>query len=140
MLAADLFPFRTALRAGTLAAVRHLPDEHWDWKPRGGVHSIRSWLWHIAQMEDWWVHADVLRRATHEPRRQPPRVEREEVLRFLAESRAATESYLNATSAAELLETRLAFEALAQVFQHEAHHRAQIYLHLRMMGLHPPNM
>lgn len=139
MLAADLFPFRTALRAGTLAAVRHLPDEHWDWKPRGGVHSIRAWLWHIAEVEDWQVQTVVLGRPDCQRRRQPPRVEREEVLRFLADSRATTETYLRATSTPELLETRPAYAALAQVFRHEAHHRAQIYLHLRMMGLQPPN-
>jgi uncharacterized damage-inducible protein DinB len=98
VLAADLFPFLPALRAGTLAAVQNLPDEHWDWKPHGGRHSIRSWLWHVAQVEDDLLQTAVLGRPGYESCRQPPRVERDEVLRFLAESRAATRQYLSWTA------------------------------------------
>jgi uncharacterized damage-inducible protein DinB len=137
-MAADLFPFLPELRAGTLAAVQNLPDEHWDWKPRGGVHSVRTWLWHIAQVENHQLQTAVLGRPGHEPRRQPPRVERDAVLGFLAESRAATLDYLSRTPALELLEDRRAYDALCRAFQHEAHHRGQIFLHLRMMGLQPP--
>ena len=126
MLAADLFPFRHQLRAGTLAAVQPLPEEHWDWKPQGGVHSIKAWLWHVAEVED--------RLLGREPRRRPPRTGRERVLEYLAETRAATERLLQAAPVDDLA----VYETARRIFEHETHHRAQIYLYVRLMGLQPP--
>lgn len=130
MKAADLFPFRQQLRAGTLAAVSALPEEHWAWKPSGGVHSIKGWLWHIAETEE--------RLWGQEPRRRAPRAEKEQVLAYLAETRALTERFLLGTPAEALLAEPPAYERLQRIFEHETHHRAQIYLYLRLMGLQPP--
>jgi len=123
---ADLFPFRHQLRAGTLSAVQPLPEEHWEWKPPGGIHTVKSWLWHIAETED--------RLSGREPRRRAPRAGREQVLAYLAESRAATERLLQSASA----DDRQMYETVRRIFAHETHHRAQIYLYIRLMGLQPP--
>jgi uncharacterized damage-inducible protein DinB len=144
--AADLFPFRHELRAGTLKAVSHLPDAHLEWKPSGGLHSILGWLWHIAETEDRWVQSVAAGRPDAEPRRKPRLAGREEALQYLGATRAATEGLLQEWDSERLWEVRSVrgtqvslYELFHRLFQHEVHHRAQIYLHLRLMGLEPPD-
>jgi uncharacterized damage-inducible protein DinB len=151
--AADYFPFRHEVRAGTLQAVRHLPEEHLEWKPPGGVHSIMGWLRHIAQSEDWWIQAGVNRRHDFVPRRKYQLADIASVLGYLEETRAVTEQLLEQWPAGMLQERRPVppgYRAaprgserslhwiMGNLYNHELHHRAQIYLHLRLMGLEPP--
>lgn len=153
MRAADCFPFRHEVRAGTLQAVRNLPDEHLEWKPPGGVHSIMGWLRHIAQSEDWWIQAGVHGRHDFVPRRKSQLADISSVLGYLEETRAVTEQLLENWPASMLAETRPVppgYRAaprgtdlplhwiMGNLYNHELHHRAQIYLHLRLMGLEPP--
>lgn len=154
MRAADLFGFRRDLRAGLLRAVTNLPEPHWDWRPPGGVHAIRHWLWHIAETEDWWMQAVVLGQAGFQARRRPAAQGKAEVLDYLARTRGATEACLLECAEAQLQETRhipapapialqgralTVYDILNRVFQHEVHHRAQIFLYLRLMGIDPPD-
>lgn len=153
MRAADLFPYRHEVRAGTLQAVQNLPDEHLEWKPTAGVHSIMGWLRHIAQSEDWWIQHGVLGRADFTPKRKTALYDRGQVLEYLAQTRATTERLLAEWPAQKLQETRpspMGMRAMPRgpeltlhwimgnLFDHERHHRAQIYLYLRLMGLEPP--
>ncbi len=153
MKAADLFPFRHEVRAGTLQAVRNLPTEHLEWKPPGGVHSIMGWLRHIAQSEDWWIQAGVMGRHDFVPRRKAMLPDKESVLAYLEETRRVTEQLLQEWPAEKLQETRPvppgfrgAYRSpevslhwiMGNLFNHELHHRGQIYLHLRLMGIEPP--
>jgi len=151
--AADLFPYRHEIRTGTLQAVRGLPQEHLEWKPPGGVHSILGLLRHIAQSEDWWIQAGVLGRHDFVPRRKAFLPDLPSVLQYLSETRAATEQLLQEWPAEKLQERRPvppgfrgAYRGeelplhwiVANLFHHELHHRGQIYLYLRLMGLEPP--
>ncbi|HYG57927.1 MAG TPA: DinB family protein [Symbiobacteriaceae bacterium] len=151
MRAADPFAYRHELRAGLLKAVTHLPDAHWDWRPSGGVHCIRSWLRHLAQAEDWWIQVVVQGRKDFQVPRRSRGNEQVEVLSYLEQTRAATEAALRETTAWEEPRTlptpapaglqgrtMTVYEVFHRVFQHEVHHRAQVYLYLRLMGLEPP--
>lgn len=153
MRAADLFPYRHEVRAGTLAAVQNLPEEHWEWKPQGAPHSTLGWLRHLAQSEDWWVQAVVLGQAGFLPRRKLLVHDRERVLAYLAETRQTTEGLLEQWPAEKLKETRptpagariaprgphlTLHWIMGNLYDHERHHRAQIYLYLRLMGVEPP--
>lgn len=153
MKAADLFPFRHEVRAGTLLAVRNLPEEHLEWKPAGGANSILGWLRHIAQSEDWWIQAGVMGQHDFVPRRKPQLLDRESVLSYLEETRSVTERLLQEWPAAKLQETRpvppgfrgaprgpeLSLHwIMGNLYHHELHHRGQIYLYLRLMGVEPP--
>lgn len=155
MQAADLFPFRQEVRAGTLQAVRHLPDAHLSWKPAAGVHTIMDWLRHLAQSEDWWVQAVVLGNSQFSPPRKHNLMELPQVLKYLEATRGATERLLLEWPAEKLQESRkvqtgyrgapLGHERslhwiMGHQFDHERHHRAQIYLYLRLMGLEPPSI
>lgn len=153
MRAAELFPFRHEVRAGTLQAVRTLPEEHLEWKPAGGVHSIISWLRHIAQSEDWWIQAGVFGQHDFVPRRKMQLLDKESVLQYLQETRDVTERLLEEWPAEKLRETvpvppgfrgvprgpQLPLHwIMGNLYDHERHHRAQIYLYLRLMGVEPP--
>lgn len=153
MKAADFFPFRHEVRAGTVQAVRRLSPEHLEWKPQGGAHSIMGWLRHLAQSEDWWIQSGVLGRHDFVPRRKAQLLELEQVLAYLEESRGATERLLQEWPAEKLQEhvavppgflgayrgpTFSLHWVMGNLFNHELHHRAQIYLYLRMMGIEPP--
>jgi uncharacterized damage-inducible protein DinB len=151
--AADFFPSRHEVRAGTIQAVRNLPPEHLEWKPAGGVHSIMGWLRHIGQSEDWWIQAGVMGRHDFTPKRKQELPDLSDVLRYLEQTRAATERLLEEWPAEKLRETRPVppgYRAaprgselslhwiMGNLYNHELHHRAQIYLYLRLMGVEPP--
>lgn len=153
MRAADFFPFRREVRAGTLAAVQNLSPEHLNWKPTGGVHTIMGWLRHLGQSEDWWIQTGVLGRRDFRPYRTSALDDLPAVLGYLADTRATTERLLEEWPAEKLRETRTVpagFRGghrgndlslhwiMGNLFDHERHHRAQIYLYLRMMGIDPP--
>ncbi|HEY3363580.1 MAG TPA: DinB family protein [Symbiobacteriaceae bacterium] len=153
MKALDLFPFRQEVRTGTLKAVQNLPPEHLEWKPPNGVHSIMDWLRHIAQMEDWWIQAGVMGRRDFAPRRKGFLADLPEVLGYLEETRGVTEQLLQEWPVEKLRETRVVpvkgdyrgkgvtlHWIMAHQFDHERHHRAQICLYLRLMGLEPPTL
>lgn len=153
MKAAEYFPFRHEVRVGTLAAVQGLTADQLDWKPAGGVHSILGFLRHIAQSEDWWIQAGVHGRHDFVPRRKADLPDLAATLTYLEETRAATEEILETWPADRLQERRPVppgFRGadrgavlplhwiLGNLYDHERHHRAQIYLYLRLMGLEPP--
>lgn len=153
MRAADLFPYRHEVRPGTLQAVRNLAPEHLEWKPAGGVHTIMGWLRHIAQSEDWWIQAGVHRRTDFAPRRKAELGDLSGVLAYLEQTRSVSEGLLEEWPAERLKETRpipAGFLGAARgaeltlhwimgnLYDHERHHRAQIYLYLRLMGIEPP--
>lgn len=153
MKAADVFPFRHEVRAGTLQAVRNLSPEHLEWKPPGGVHTIMGWLRHIGQSEDWWIQAGVFGRHDFVPRRKAELADLPAVLAYLQQTRHNTEQLLTEWPAEQLRETRpvppgfrggqrgneiSVHWILGNLYDHERHHRAQIYLYLRLMGIDPP--
>lgn len=154
MKAADFFPLRHALREGTLQAVRNLPEAHLEWKPQGGVNSIMGWLRHLAQSEDWWIQAGVFGRTDFVPRRKIQLQDLPAVLDYLEQTREATDRLLLEWPAEKLLqETRplppgyrgapagpevSLHWIMTHIYDHEMHHRAQIYLYLRLMGIEPP--
>jgi len=152
-LAAELFPWRHEVRAGTLQAVQKLAPEHLEWKPAGGVHSIMGWLRHLAQSEDWWIQAGVMGQHGFVPRRKAQLADLDQVLAYLAETRGSTERLLQEWPAERLAEsvavppgfmgtyrgpTVTLHWLMGNLFNHELHHRAQICLYLRLMGIDPP--
>lgn len=152
MKAIDLFPFHSEVREGTLAAVRDLTPEQLEWKPPGGVNNIAGLLRHLAQAEDWFIRR-VVQGETMTPKRRSELPDLAALLAYLEETRGRTLSLLWEWEAERLAETRelppQEFKGRPRgpvslhwifnnLFFHEAHHRGQIYLYLRLMGLEPP--
>jgi uncharacterized damage-inducible protein DinB len=143
-----------------IAAVKALPREHFDWKPRPELFTASQIVVHIAECERGWIH-QALEGGTYEeyvvPHRDPAQgwetaieaPDHEALLALLATWHAHTQALLEKperelgrvfTSSIRGLPERsyTVHWVLDNLQQHEIHHRAQLLLYLRLMGLEPP--
>jgi len=153
MKLADLFSNFFNVRQELIDAVKGLTQEQLNWKPTGYANSIAGLLGHIAVCEYWWVTVLAMRKT---------QASEAEFSRF-DNARTLTEclSLLNETLAdmREYLE-REEVEDWDQVFyeskphdlrvskrwliwhtiEHQARHRGQIFMLMRLQGLDVPNV
>jgi uncharacterized damage-inducible protein DinB len=157
------FPFWDAIfRPDLLEAVERLPAADFDFKPRPEMLTARQVILHIAEVERWWVHHiyegepyedwvvahddpaqgwvevydapdhNALRFGLEEAHRHVQRIfglpakELEKIVRFRRPNGEEREYSLH--------------YILAHVEEHELHHRAQLNLYLRMLGITPPQV
>ncbi len=158
------YPFWDAqYRPYLLDAVRMLPHTQFEYKPRPEMLTARQHILHIAEAELWWVHTildgeavlpdDV---AAHEDPAQGwvtiyDAPDHNALLFRLEEAHRHTQRWFG-LPASELAKTRTrktpqgiertmtVHWILDHVQEHEIHHRAQLNLYLRMMGITPPSI
>lgn len=155
------FPFWDSyFRPYLLDAIDRLPAAHFDFKPRPEMLTARQVILHIAEVERWWVHHIVEGEpyedwvVPHEDRAQgwvtvydaPDH----NAMKFALEEYHRHTQRIFGLPAKELERivdfVRPNGEAcrysvhyvLAHVEEHELHHRAQLNLYLRMLGITPP--
>ena len=158
------YPFWDAqYRPFLLEAVRLLPHTEFDFKPRPELLTARQVILHIAEAELWWVRTildgepalpdDVVAHA--DPAQGWMTVydapDHNALLFRLEEAHRHTQRWFG-LPAAELARTRMRKRPdgtervmtvhwiLDHVQEHEIHHRAQLNLYLRSMGLAPPSI
>lgn len=145
-----------------LDAIELLPAEHFDFKPRPEMLTAQQVILHIAETERWWVHHIVEGEpygdyvAPHEDRAQgwvtvydaPDH----NALRFVLEEYHRHTQRLFGLPAKELerivshrredgeVRQYSLHWILAHVEEHEIHHRAQLNLYLRLLGITPPSV
>ena len=155
------FPFWDSyFRPYLLDAVDLLPTAHFDFKPRPEMLTASQVILHIAEAERWWIHHIVEQEPyedwviPHEDRAQgwvtiydaPDH----NALRFGLEEYHRHSQRLFGLPAKEL-ERRVTHRRengeertyslhwiLAHVEEHELHHRAQLNMYLRLLGITPP--
>lgn len=151
--------FRT-VRKNTLQIAQDIPDEKYAFRAAEGVMTVAEMLAHVATSTHWAQQLHFVE--------QRKEVGMEEFGRYMAESKALTESLTTKTDIVAALETRgrdfaarleamteeqLAervafpppiqpssrsrFEMLLSVKEHEMHHRGQLMLIERMLGIVP---
>jgi len=146
-----------------IMAVEALPQEHFDFKPRPGMLTTHQTILHIAEAERAWVHCIVDSAGEieewvveHEDPSQgwkividPP--DHAGLLRLLDEWHRPTQRWFE-RPAAELSRvikrqlpdgTERSYTLhwiLDHVQEHEIHHRAQLNMYLRMLGITPPSI
>ena len=158
------YPFWDAqYRPYLLDAVRLLPHTQFEFKPRPEMLTARQIILHIAEAELWWVRSildgepalpdDV---AAHEDPAQGwvtvyDAPDHNALLFRLEEAHRHTQRWFG-LPAAELSKTRTRKRPdgtervetvhwiLDHVQEHEIHHRGQLNLYLRSMGLTPPSI
>jgi uncharacterized damage-inducible protein DinB len=142
--------------------VRLLPPENFDYKPKPEMLTARQHILHIAETEAWWVHHMVdgepfrdftLRHADpaqgwtdgYEAR------DHNQLLFLLEEYHRPTQRWFGAPTQelskvihyrrknGEEMQHSLHW-ILDHVLEHELHHRAQLFLYLRMLGITPPSV
>lgn len=124
------------------------------------LHCIKDLLFHIAAVQDGWLHEDILR--------QPPLIDSDPILKdtqggpayaevelsvllnYWKSVRASTQKYLSQLTAEELQRIVIPHDApndrftvdslLWHVMIHEMRHTAQIAMLLRQQGIQPPSL
>lgn len=150
--------FRT-VRRNTIAIAEDCSDEQYSFRPTAGVRSVGEMLAHIAVMPRWQIalhtnhvaHVDfatfgsAVARAAEAERALATKADIVAALRATGDEFAAFLESLTAS----LLEERVTFpppvqpasktrfEMLAGVKEHEMHHRGQLMVYQRMLGIVP---
>ena len=155
------YPFWDAMyRPFLIQAVEALPADRFDFKPRPEMFTAHQIVLHIAECERGWIHTTV-EGGTYEqwviPHEDPARGwvsahdarDHRALLAALEEWHRHTRHWLDqpvselsrvfVDSRPGLPERRFTLHwILDLVQQHEIHHRAQLILYMRLMGLEPP--
>ena len=148
-----MFPYWRDLRETILEAVRGLTEEQLDWRPPGVKRSIRDILIHIAGAERGWIlGAAAGREERFEDAEAGFRDPIDEILAELERVHSETERLLDEISVNDLIIRRCRLRhrqdspefslrwVFYHVIEHEAHHRGQIFMTMRMQGLTPPEV
>jgi uncharacterized damage-inducible protein DinB len=146
-----------------LAAVRALPPEHFDWKPRPEMLTAQQIVLHIAETERWWIRhivdgeddyvdyviADEKAGVGWVNNYDAP--DHNAMLFALEDAHRHTQRWFGMppkelanvhirTRGDGSRQTHTLHWILDHVQEHEIHHRAQLNLYLRLLGLTPPSI
>ncbi len=157
----SFYPFWDSMyRPFLIEAVRALPAERFHWKPKPEMFTAHQIVVHIAECERGWIHGTLEGGAYEEwvvPHRDPAQgwetvqdaPDHQALLAMLEKWHGHTERWLD-KPVSELVRVFTSRDPggpersytlhwiLDLVQQHEIHHRAQLILYLRLMGLEPP--
>ena len=150
-------------RPRLLDAVRLLPPEHFDWKPAPAMLTARQVVLHIAEAERWWMRhvvdgeddyvdyviADEKAGIGWIDAYDAP--DHNALLMALEDAHRHTQRWFGLPPAAlAKVYTRTRGDGskkdstlhwiLDHVQEHEIHHRGQLNLYLRMLGITPPSI
>ena len=145
-----------------LRAVESLPREHFDFKPRPEMLTAHQTIVHIAEAERAWIHSvvdgspDLEWVVEHEDPARGWRTvidapDHAALLRLLEEWHRPTQRWFDRppSELARVVTRKLPDGSerrytlhwiLDHVQEHEIHHRAQLNLYLRMLGITPPSI
>jgi len=152
----------TQVRPGLIRVIEAFPERDLDFKPRPELLTARETVVHIAEAEHSWVDGVLGQGADNEEWVSPvdpddpargwkltiEAPDRASMLELLERTHRSTRAWLD-RPAADLAfevysETRKrhysAHWVLDRVHEHDIHHREQLALYLRLLGIEPPSM
>lgn len=135
------------VRGRTLRVVERIPPDRMEWRPAPGAFSFGDLIRHLGAIERWMFAENAALRPSRYPGHGPEltRGHASDVAYLHAMHEEAT-SILSALSAEDLA-ARCAtpggasppvWKWLRAMIEHEVHHRGQIYLMLRLLGVSTP--
>lgn len=145
----DLVQRWQEVRRDLLRAVDMLSDEQLAFTPREGLWSLGQVLRHIAQAEEYWFRFVVRRELAERPRFTAEQYATVAAIKeLLTTVHARTEGYLLTLQAEDLdrVITTPRGEQIAlrwilwHVFEHEIHHRGEVFLMLGLLGMEGPDL
>jgi len=141
--------------ATTRRVLERVPDEHWDWRPHEKSMTLGRLAGHLAELA--FLGAAVVQRDSFDPSSDRPAgagpANREELLRTFDQAASALTSAVNGAAADAWGQTwQLTFQG--QVFvslpraaalrlmaiSHPIHHRGQLTVYLRLLGVPVPSI
>jgi uncharacterized damage-inducible protein DinB len=160
--AADLARSFRVVRRNTLAVAGDIPEEQYDFRPAPGCRSVREILAHIAVSSRGNFRGHAVRKITtfvgidfpalirerQEEERQLASASKADLVALLTEDGGKWGSYLDSVPEEELAvvipfpepavpRQKSRFEMLLSTKEHEMHHRAQLMVFERLLGLVP---
>jgi uncharacterized damage-inducible protein DinB len=135
-------------RGVTLQMLDLVPQDKFDWKPTEGLRSFAEQFLHIAQVEDFYAHGMLA--GNYDFSRLHPPVEpptRETLRQRLNDTREFLIGKLSTLNPDQLVEIIQVVSVPVQwslrswlwyLLEHELHHKAQLSLYLRQIGITPP--
>lgn len=145
-----------------IEAVNRFPESQLDWKPRPEMLTARQTIVHIAEAERAWILSVIEGQPDEEwvsPAEDPAEgwrlvigsPGRAELLELLERWHQPTKRWLDRPAAdlSRVVQRRLpdgevrhytVHWILDHVQEHEIHHRAQLNLYLRLLGIEPPSI
>jgi uncharacterized damage-inducible protein DinB len=152
MLAFDVYHhWETDLRPFTVSALRRLTPEQLAYKPAGWHSSAWDLAVHLVDCEWHWIYRNALKRDHWEARWDASQfVDMDQLLQYWAKIHKVSIEWLQESPITELSRKYpmpyIEFPAATMnwlvyhVMEHEAHHRGQIFMLMRMQGLQPPEI
>lgn len=131
----DAWRVNNAVTVELLAAC---PDEAFECKPGKGK-TVRSNFVHLIGVRRLWVEEKMAARSREIPKLDWKTATREEIANGLEESSAAMADLFRKRAAAEKATRFTDLKFFAYAIAHEAHHRSQIEVSLRINGFEPPD-
>ncbi|MFQ6089126.1 MAG: DinB family protein [Candidatus Methanofastidiosia archaeon] len=141
-----MFEHWKEVRKALLEGVENLSQEQLDWKAENAVNSVGDLLRHIADTLDWWFSEEIKDGGKFIELTQENCGDLERILKELNRSFERLIRYVEKNRDFDVV-----FEsswggkftlnwALWHLFEHEVHHRGQIFMMLRMMGVELPQI
>jgi len=149
----ELFSNYYTVRAEMVDAVRNLSQSQFDWRPPNHTHSIGILLAHIAESEYWWISIVAQKKSSpaeadfdrFEKARKPA-----DILALLDEYLTETRTWLERERVEDWDDIFYDVEGrdkkvskrwlIWHVVEHQARHRGQIFMIMRMQGIDVPNV
>jgi uncharacterized damage-inducible protein DinB len=160
--AADLARSFRVVRKNTLAIANDIPEEQYNFRPAPGCRSVREILAHIAVSSRGSFQGHAVRKITtfigidfpalirdrQEQERQLATASKTDLIALLTDDGEKWGAYLDAVPEAELAvvlafpegavpPAKSRFEMFLSAKEHEMHHRAQLMVFERLLGLVP---
>ncbi|MEH7115182.1 DinB family protein [Neobacillus niacini] len=152
MVVYDLFNhWDTELHPATLSCINSLNEEQLYWKPKGWHSSVHDLTSHMCCVEWVWIYRNLLERESWDERWKTKHFESiQDVLVYWNEIHKETINLLTNTPINQLNDFhKMPYKhcpevsllwLINHVIEHEIHHRGQIIMLMRMMGVEPPKI
>ena len=153
MKLAEIFTNYFQIRKELIEGVKNLTREQLEWTPEGHTNSIGKLLAHIAEAEYWWIYVVAeanIKQADADSSVFEKPAELSQILTWLDEYHNITRGYLeredleNWDDISYLVEWRKEHitkrDLVWHVVEHQARHRGQIFMLMRMQGLEVPRV
>ena len=143
----DFLKYFENIRARTVRVIECIPPEQIDWRPAEGMFSFADLIRHLAATERFMFGENVQGKPSRYPGHGPELAQGyDEVMDYLRRRHEEALVIFGGLTNAEL-ERRCrtpggidipAWKWLRSMIEHEVHHRGQIYLMLRQLGVATP--
>jgi uncharacterized damage-inducible protein DinB len=135
------------VRQRTLRVLACVPPERMEWRPAEGAFSFGDLARHLGAVERWMFAENALRRPSRYPGHAPElSAAYDDDLAYLDAMHAEAMAIFGSLSAGDVQARCVTpggaeipvWKWLRSMVEHEVHHRGQIYLMLRMLGIETP--